>query len=104
MITGELKSQIDKIWVTFWTGEIFNPLTVIEQFTYLLFNSFASHYSDSLKKLNNKHIIASQYNTQLFIKSLLFNSTQKTKQRIYASKDTTTTLINLYEEFIAKRV
>ena len=37
MITGELKSQVDKIWETFWSGGISNPLTVIEQFTYLLF-------------------------------------------------------------------
>jgi type I restriction enzyme M protein len=37
MITGDLKSQIDKIWTDFWTGGISNPLTVIEQFTYLLF-------------------------------------------------------------------
>ena len=37
MITGELKSQVDKIWESFWTGGISNPLTVIEQFTYLLF-------------------------------------------------------------------
>src|SRR5690606_11384173 len=37
MITGELKSQIDKIWNDFWTGGISNPLTVIEQFTYLIF-------------------------------------------------------------------
>ncbi len=37
MITGELKSQVDKIWDAFWTGGISNPLTVIEQFTYLLF-------------------------------------------------------------------
>lgn len=37
MITGELKNKIDKIWETFWTGGITNPLTVIEQFTYLLF-------------------------------------------------------------------
>ena len=37
MITGELKSKIDKIWEAFWTGGISNPLTVIEQFTYLLF-------------------------------------------------------------------
>ena len=35
MITGTLKSQIDKIWNDFWTGGISNPLTVIEQFTYL---------------------------------------------------------------------
>ncbi|KJD31247.1 N-6 DNA methylase [Tamlana nanhaiensis] len=37
MITGELKSKIDKIWTDFWTGGISNPLTVIEQFTYLIF-------------------------------------------------------------------
>lgn len=37
MITGELKSKIDKIWETFWVGGITNPLEVIEQFTYLLF-------------------------------------------------------------------
>jgi type I restriction enzyme M protein len=37
MITGELRSQVDKIWESFWTGGIANPLTVIEQFTYLLF-------------------------------------------------------------------
>tara|TARA_R110002051_G_scaffold325571_1_gene428981 strand:- start:5332 stop:6915 length:1584 start_codon:yes stop_codon:yes gene_type:complete len=37
MITGELKNKIDKIWNDFWTGGISNPLTVIEQFTYLIF-------------------------------------------------------------------
>ncbi len=37
MITGEMRSQVDKIWNHFWTGGISNPLTVIEQFTYLLF-------------------------------------------------------------------
>ena len=37
MITGELKNKIDSIWTTFWTGGITNPLSVIEQITYLLF-------------------------------------------------------------------
>ena len=37
MITEELKSQVNKIWETFWTGGISNPLTVVEQFTYLIF-------------------------------------------------------------------
>ena len=36
-ITGELKSRIDKLWTEFWTGGITNPLTVIEQITYLIF-------------------------------------------------------------------
>lgn len=46
MITGEIKSQIDKIWNDFWTGGISNPLTVIEQFTYLIF----------LKQLDDRQI------------------------------------------------
>ena len=37
IITGELKNKIDKIWEIFWTGGITNPLSVIEQFTYLIF-------------------------------------------------------------------
>lgn len=37
MITGEIRNKIDRIWDSFWTGGITNPLTVIEQFTYLLF-------------------------------------------------------------------
>lgn len=37
MITGELKSKIDRVWDSFWSGGISNPLEVIEQITYLLF-------------------------------------------------------------------
>ncbi|CCI35636.1 type I restriction-modification system subunit M [Microcystis aeruginosa] len=37
MITGELKSKIDKLWTTFWNNGISNPLSVIEQISYLLF-------------------------------------------------------------------
>jgi len=37
MITGELKSKVDKLWEMFWTGGLTNPLDVIEQITYLMF-------------------------------------------------------------------
>ena len=37
MITGELKGKIDKLWVEFWTGGVTNPLTVIEQITFLMY-------------------------------------------------------------------
>lgn len=37
MITGSLKSNIDKLWEEFWTGGITNPLTVIEQITFLMY-------------------------------------------------------------------
>jgi type I restriction enzyme M protein len=37
MITGPLKNDIDKLWEAFWTGGITNPLTVIEQISFLMF-------------------------------------------------------------------
>lgn len=37
MITGEIRSKVDRIWDTMWSGGISNPLSVIEQLTYLLF-------------------------------------------------------------------
>ena len=46
MITGEIRSKVDKIWEIFWTGGITNPLSVIEQFTYLIF----------IKSLDDKQI------------------------------------------------
>lgn len=48
MITGELKSQVDRVWDAFWSGGISNPLEVIEQITYLLF----------LKRLDDQQIAA----------------------------------------------
>jgi len=45
MLTGEIRSQIDRIWDAFWSGGISNPLEVIEQITYLLF----------LKRLDDLH-------------------------------------------------
>jgi type I restriction enzyme M protein len=48
MITGELKSQIDRVWEAFWTGGLSNPLTVIEQMTYLLF----------IRRLDELHTVA----------------------------------------------
>ena len=37
MLTGEIRSQVDRIWDAFWSGGISNPLEVMEQITYLLF-------------------------------------------------------------------
>jgi len=37
VLTGEIRNQIDSIWNDFWAGGIANPLSVIEQITYLLF-------------------------------------------------------------------
>lgn len=37
MVTGELKRRIDALWTEFWQGGITNPLTVIEQITFLMY-------------------------------------------------------------------
>ncbi len=37
MLASELKSQINKLWDRFWSGGIANPLTAIEQMSYLIF-------------------------------------------------------------------
>lgn len=37
MTNGDLRNKIDRLWTEFWTGGITNPLTVIEQITYLFF-------------------------------------------------------------------
>lgn len=47
MITGEIKSKVDQVWNAFWTGGISNPLTVIEQFSYLIF----------IKRLDDLHTL-----------------------------------------------
>ena len=47
MITGEIKSKVDKIWDSFWTGGVSNPLEVMEQITYLLF----------IKRLDDLHTL-----------------------------------------------
>jgi len=37
MVTGDFKAQVDSLWQAFWSGGVSNPLSVIEQITYLLF-------------------------------------------------------------------
>ena len=48
MITGDIKNQVDRIWDSFWSGGISNPLEVIEQLTYLLF----------IRRLDDLHTLA----------------------------------------------
>ena len=50
MITGELRNKVDKLWEEFWTGGITNPLTVIEQISFLMF----ARYLDIVETRNEK--------------------------------------------------
>ena len=37
MLAEAIKNQVNQVWDTFWTGGVSNPLSVIEQLTFLLF-------------------------------------------------------------------
>lgn len=50
MITGSLKNHVDRIWDTFWAGGIANPITVVEQFTYLLFLKHLDKKQDEIDR------------------------------------------------------
>jgi len=50
MITGKLKGKIDLLWLEFFQGGITNPMTVVEQMTFLMF----SKNLDTLESLNEK--------------------------------------------------
>lgn len=69
MLTGEKRTQIDKIWNAFWTGGVSNPLTVIEQITYLLFIKRLDELQDA------KEAKASTLQTS--IESPIFTEVQK---------------------------
>ena len=47
MLPGEIRNQVDQIWNAFWSGGVSNPLSVIEQITYLLF----------IKRLDDLHTL-----------------------------------------------
>ena len=55
MLTGDIRNQIDRIWDSFWSGGISNPIEVIEQITYLLF----------LRRLDDLHTLEENKATRL---------------------------------------
>jgi len=55
----KLKSQVDALWDKFWSGGISNPLTAIEQMSYLIFLKRLEDMDDanakSAKRRNTQH-------------------------------------------------
>ena len=64
MITGEIKTRIDAIWDTFWTGGITNSLTVLEQMTYLFFMKMLD--DAQMKKEANASILGAAIDDPVF--------------------------------------
>jgi type I restriction enzyme M protein len=54
MITNQLKNNIDRLWLEFHTGGITNPLTVIEQISFLMFARLLDIDETRLEKLASR--------------------------------------------------
>ena len=54
MLSAEIKSKIDRLWNNFWSGGISNPLTVIEQISYLLFIKRLDDIDNAKEKRANR--------------------------------------------------
>ena len=65
MITGALKRDVDALWTEFWQGGITNPLTVIEQITFLMFARLLDINAHQLEMLPVKDFVA-----RLWLRSL----------------------------------
>lgn len=64
MITGELKSKIDKVWDTLWTGGITSPTSALEQVTYLMFMKLLD--DNETKKEGNAAALNISYKSKIF--------------------------------------
>ncbi|WP_417265070.1 type I restriction-modification system subunit M [Brumimicrobium sp.] len=88
MITGELKSQVDKIWEAFWTGGVSNPMTVIEQFTYLLF----------IRRLDERQLLEEKKANMIGgeVKNAFFTKEQRELRWNYFKNLESETMFNLF--------
>lgn len=75
MLTGELRSKVDKLWDSFWSGGISNPLQVLEQITNLLF----------IKRLDDLHTLEENKANRLKrpIENRVFPEGKNKKKRPY---------------------
>lgn len=75
MLTGELRNKVDKLWDSFWSGGISNPLQVLEQITYLLF----------IKRLDDLHTLEENKANRLKkpIENRVFPEGKDSKKRSY---------------------
>ena len=66
MITGELKNKINGIWDIFWSSGMTNPLSVIEQITYLMFIKILD--DNEIKKEKNAALFEEEVVNPIFDK------------------------------------
>lgn len=106
MVTGELKNKIDGIWNIFWSSGMTNPLTIIEQITYLMFikilddNELAKESTAAMletpvvdpifdeRHQNCRWHIFRNYEAESMFKNMTDNVFPFIKEGLHAGKDT----------------
>lgn len=91
MITGAIKNKIDKIWTDIWAGGITNPITVIEQLTYLMF----------IRSLDEKELENEEYEAMGMTMTKIFPQTP-TGQSMRWSKFKNNDPRDIFERFVVK--
>jgi type I restriction enzyme M protein len=80
MLTGQIRNQVDAVWNAFWTGGVANPISVIEQISYLLF----------IRRLDEIHINAERtaYISSKLIENPIFTPEQNDlRWSVFKDKD-----------------
>lgn len=80
MVTGEIKTKIDTIWDTFWTGGITNSISVLEQMTYLFFMKMLD--DAQMKKEATAAVLGAEIKDPVFKKGIWIRPDSKDKEGI----------------------
>ena len=74
MLTGKIRNQIDSVWNAFHVGGVTNPISVIEQISYLL---FIKRLDDIQNKLDNDAVMAAMTGEPAPNKKPIFSEEEK---------------------------
>lgn len=84
MLYSDIRNKIDKIWTYIWGGGITNPITVVEQMTYLMFIRSLDEKeleSESLDRLTGETSPKSSHKSQRVKKCVGVTSSTKKPER-----------------------
>ena len=95
MITGTLRNDIDKLWEEFWTGGITNPLTVIEQISFLMYRGNGKHlFNNNIMRIRLRPVASTDYLNQ-------YLHTRAGQRELDRRKSGTTSVFAIYYKQLA---
>ena len=64
MLSAEVKNSIDRVWNTFWANGMTNPLTVVEQITFLIFMKLLD--DNQIMQERNANLLGTKLDNPIF--------------------------------------